>query len=177
MLRQSQRQNMTQLVFLGRKQLDTRSVGAKPNCHVLSLHCLSCVMCIGWLLIRRQMPARQLWASSDSRRVWGECLPTEICLENHAGKKRSNWKTWRERKWEMSLSVFEELSCLLMPRALRSTHSLCHWLTPGRQRGCLCLFLLVCRKEQSLTVLLYMTNTARIYSKRCVFSLKKKKGT
>lgn len=98
MLRQSQRQDVTQLVFPGRKQLDRRSVGAKPNCRVLSLLCLSCVMCIRWLLIQRQMPARQLWASSDSRRVWGECLPTEICLENHAGKKRSNWKTRRERK-------------------------------------------------------------------------------
>lgn len=93
MLRQSQRQDVTQLVFPGRRQLDRRSVGAKPNCRVLSLRCLSCVMCIRWLLIRRQMPTRQLWASSDSRRVWGECLPTEICLENHAGKKRSNWKT------------------------------------------------------------------------------------
>lgn len=140
MLRQSQRQNVTQLVFPGRKQLDRRSVGAKPNCHVLSLHCLSCVMCIRWLLIRRQMLARQLWASSDSQRVWGECLPTEICLENHAGKKRSNWKTRRERKWEMSLSVFEEplVYWCLVCCAVHATHSLCHWLTTGRQHGCLC---------------------------------------
>lgn len=31
MLRQSQRQDVTQLVFPGRRQLDRRSVGAKPN--------------------------------------------------------------------------------------------------------------------------------------------------